>query len=369
MQKFYCECCDYNATTKQSLQNHNKTKKHMTKAKECGKYPCDYCGTVFGDRMRKWRHMQKCTDITEIDKLKKAVKKNENDDVLLEKLIDMATKNNQSNSNKDDVVKKSLEIAGSAVETSLTNAKNTGKSMNMMKYAMVHFKDAPPLLSLDPSQVHQMLEYDQKDTNKPRDEINSDYIMPLLYNYENKVLDEFFGNFIVNFFNTEEMKDRKFWTSDVSRLSFIIMQVVNKKGEKEWNHDKTGKKFIDLVIDPMFEEVVKLLDEFVNNKQKWIDENFGKVYIAPSKMTQLMHVQQLAKELQLDIKYNKFTTDILKFVAPHFNFDSVRMAEEKATKVLSLKQEEKPIKQITTLKSDLVSIKPKKVTKNKTAQK
>lgn len=120
------------------------------------------------------------------------------------------------------------------------------------------------------------------------------------------------------------------------------MQVVNKKGEKEWNHDKTGKKFIDLVIDPMFEEVVKLLDEFVNNKQKWIDENFGKVYIAPSKMTQLMHVQQLAKELQLDIKYEKFTKDILKFVAPHFNFDTVRFVEDH--KLKETDQDEKSTK-------------------------
>jgi hypothetical protein len=239
---------------------------------------------------------------------------------------------------------------------------------------MVHFKDAPPLKTLDQSQVFQMLEYDtssikltkKKNTStseelsdtsddtdnqdsgksktiqqpkattskKPQDEVNDKYITQVLYNYENKVLDEFFGNFIVNYFNTEEMKDRKFWTSDVSRLSFIIMQVVNRAGEKEWNHDKTGKKFVDLVIDPMFDEVVKLLDQFVNNKQKWIEENLGKVYIPPSKMTQLMHVQQLAKELQIDIKYNKFTRDILKFVAPHFNFDQTRQVSEQQKKPL-----------------------------------
>jgi hypothetical protein len=228
---------------------------------------------------------------------------------------------------------------------------------------MVHFKDAPPLLSLDQNQVFEMLEYDQikvKEPNKPvkpKDEVNDEYITQVLYNYENKAMDSFFGNFIVNFFNTEEMKDRKFWTSDVSRLSFIIMQVVNREGEREWNHDKTGKKFVDLVIDPMFDEVVKLLDEFVNNKQKWIDENFGKVYISPSRMTHLMHVQQLAKELQIDIKYGKFTKDILKFVAPNFNFDTVRLVE------LQKAEQDKLNKINTELLNKAMSSKPLKVVK------
>jgi hypothetical protein len=282
------------------------------------------------------------------------------------------------------VAQTAVETSRDHAKTSLENAKTAGKSMNMMKYAMVHFKDAPPLLSLDQEQVYEMLEYDivnknQNDQqkikskkkslnpNKPQDEVNDEYITHVLYQYENNVIDEFFGNFIVNYFNTEEMKDRKFWTSDVSRLSFIIMQVVNRVGEKEWNHDKTGKKFVDMVIDPMFDEVVKLLDEFVNNKQKWIDENFGKVYIAPSKMTRLMHVQQLAKELQLDIKYNKFTKDILKFVAPRFNFDTVRLAEELKPKKVNKKAKQiiKEIKRSSSISSDSKSNDnyPKKIIK------
>jgi hypothetical protein len=289
------------------MERHNIGKKHIDIVKELGFYPCIHCGRLFNTSKQKCGHENKC-------------KEKENYLARQEKKVSKKT--------KDSDITMAMKVAQTAVETSYEHAKTAGKSMNMMKYAMVHFKDAPPLFTLDQNQVHQMLEYDQKNTDKPKDEINSDYIMPVLYNYENKVLDEFFGKFIVNYFNTEEMKDRKFWTSDMSRLSFIIMQVVNRLGEREWNHDKSGKKFIDLVIDPMFDEVVKLLEEFVNNKQKWIDENFGKVYIAPSKMTHLMHVQQLARELQLDIKYSKFTKDILKYVAPHFNFDTVRLAKE-----------------------------------------
>jgi hypothetical protein len=345
MPTYICKCCDYETIVKQNYEKHNRTIGHIEKVKEENEFVCKHCGIIFSTASKMYYHMKSCkykTDkpekrmVKQITTLKSdlvSIKKTsppKESDVSVantDKLLDAINTINEFNAN-NKAVTEVTKVAQTIAEASLVNAKNTGKSMNMMKYAMVNFKDAPPLLSLDQTQVYQLLDYDQKHTNKPKDQINTDYIIPVLRYYENKVLNEFFGEFIVNYFNTEEMKDRKFWTSDVSRLSFIIMQVVNREGEREWNHDKTGKKFIDLVIDPMFDEVVKLLDEFVNNKQKWIDENFGKIYIAPSKMTYLMTVQQLAKELQLDIKYHKFTKDILKYVAPHFNFDTMRLVEE-----------------------------------------
>jgi hypothetical protein len=358
MVEYVCDCCDYHTPLKQNFKRHNTGPRHFKKVKECKKYACQYCGIVFDTRKRKWTHEKICEEKTEyVDPPE------ENKDMTTGELFGMFKEYQQQMNSVIGIAKDNTKVAQATVETSLENAKNVGKSMNMMKYAMVHFKDAPPLLSLDQNQVFEMLEYDQikvKEPNKPvkpKDEVNDEYITQVLYNYENKAMDSFFGNFIVNFFNTEEMKDRKFWTSDVSRLSFIIMQVVNREGEREWNHDKTGKKFVDLVIDPMFDEVVKLLDEFVNNKQKWIDENFGKVYISPSRMTHLMHVQQLAKELQIDIKYGKFTKDILKFVAPNFNFDTVRLVE------LQKAEQDKLNKINTELLNKAMSSKPLKVVK------
>lgn len=340
MPNYSCECCEYTTTVKQSLKIHNRTQKHKTLAEDNSLYPCKYCGLICENSKKRYRHMQKCDD-----KDLQPVKKKSGNDNKGEKYVDALIA----------MAKDNTKIAQTAVESSLENAKTTGKSVNMMKYAVTYFKDAPPLVSLDQNQVFQMLEYDNNNTEKPKDEINSDYITPILYHYENKEVDSFFSKLIVNFFSTEELKDRKFWTTDVSRLSFIVMQVVNKKGEKEWNYDKTGKKFIDMVIDPMFVEVDKLLDEFVANKQKWIDENYGKVYIAPSKMTYLMKMQQLARELQLEIKYSKFNTDILKFVAPFFNFDSIRLAEEKRLELDKTieKPNDKPKKKVTKVLKQL----------------
>ena len=72
----------------------------------------------------------------------------------------------------------------------------------------------------------------------------------------------------------------------------------------------------------------------------------------------------------LDIKYNKFTKDILKFVAPHFNFDTVRMAEEQKLK----SQNDidgtniSEVYDINNKKND-ESMKPKKVVKSKNSKK
>jgi superfamily II DNA or RNA helicase len=91
--KFYCIYCDYSTTTKQSLKIHNRSKKHITNAKENGKFPCEYCGTVFPDRMRKWRHMQKCSEIPEKDKIENEIKKATKDVTFINEVAKIAAKN------------------------------------------------------------------------------------------------------------------------------------------------------------------------------------------------------------------------------------------------------------------------------------
>jgi hypothetical protein len=186
-----------------------------------------------------------------------------------------------------------------------------------------------------------MLEY-TKDDDVPEDNTikkrkiskkdkNKNYVRLVLCNYENNDLDSFFGKMIVKFFDKENPEDRQIWTADMSRLSLIIMQVVNKKGEKEWHHDKSGKKFIDLVIDPMFKVVCLLIDEFIKNVNQTkpkVPKN-GKP-LKPFELPEtMMRYVQLASELKQDIKYHKFEKDILRFVAPYFNFDTIRMSEER----------------------------------------
>lgn len=191
---------------------------------------------------------------------------------------------------------------------------------------MINFKNAEPLTELDEQQVYKMLEYNTKGLTKKKDLENEteNYMRPVLRHYENEAICEFFGRLIVKYFDRENDEDQQFWTTDVSRLSFIIMQVINKT-DREWCDDKTGTKFTKLVIKPMFNAIVKLINEYISIKQNWIKLQTG---ISDYKISELMECQQQARNLEMDIKYDKLTKDILKYVAPYFNFDSLRLVDK-----------------------------------------
>jgi hypothetical protein len=101
------------------------------------------------------------------------------------------------------------------------------------------------------------------------------------------------------------------------------MQKIRK--ENEWISDKTGNKFTELVIDPMFVYISDLLTIYVlNESAKSRNKKFN---FKISKADQIMRYTQLAEELKIDIKNDKFTNSILKFVAPYFDFDSIPRLE------------------------------------------
>lgn len=112
----------------------------------------------------------------------------------------------------------------------------------------------------------------------------------------------------------------------------------------------------------MFKVVDSLIDVFLKNTEKPpppkpVDPqkvNLKNPYpkIKPSESaTSIMNYRQRACELKLDVKYHKFEKDILKFVAPYFNFDTKRLFDAKDTQMKLLEKDSES------------SAKPKKIIK------
>ena len=58
------------------------------------------------------------------------------------------------------------------------------------------------------------------------------------------------------------------WSSDVSRLTFIVKSVFGKNNSKsKWISDKNGVHFTDLIIKPMFEIIKEKLREYIKNER------------------------------------------------------------------------------------------------------
>lgn len=120
----------------------------------------------------------------------------------------------------------------------------------------------------------------------------------------------------------------------------------------------------------MFKVVDSLIDEFLKNTvnpqlPKPVDPqkvNFNKPpKVKPSdSVSNIINYRQRACELKIDIKYHKFEKDILKYVAPYFNFDTQRIFGKKEAQIKLLEQYSESSDSDTPERS---SIKPKKVIK------
>jgi hypothetical protein len=247
--------------------------------------------------------------------------------------------------------------------------------MHMMQYAMTNFRNAPVLTKLEPPEVCGMIGYtgnlDSYNDIKP-------YVEHVLVNYDKENIPMHFGKMIALYFCKASPEEQRAWSTDVSRLSFIVMQYINYTEEKEWITDKSGIKFTNLIINPMFAIVRGLLNKY----NKFESEKTTKMTMEEcKKMTtserdRVLRLTNLSLRLTQDIDANVFTKDILKFVAPYFNFDNPKIDELKKLEFHPIKIYEptieeklkkipktKIIKQITTFEPDLVSSKKPKVTK------
>ena len=92
-------------------------------------------------------------------------------------------------------------------------------------------------------------------------------------------------------------------------------------------------KFTEMVINPMFAALKAIFDDFLGFKKKW--EKRSNLTIP--QMDFLIATRQKCMELLKDIRYNKYTQQILKVVAPKYDFDtykkSVDLKKEKTDKV------------------------------------
>ena len=223
MEKYYCQDCKYSSDQLCNFKKHMFSNKHKQKIGvensiidfnklKIKIYTCEYCKKEYTNNSAKSKHKKKC-------------KQNPDNIIMPNEIKEMHTQINalinviQSNST---AVEKSIDVAGK-------NADMAKKSMNMLKYATVHFPNAPVLKKVNIKEAYGMLGYD----NPKNLEIeNEKFVKLVLGHYENKNIHNFLGNLIVNYYKEDNVKDMSFWSADVSRLCFVIMHTVDKNEKK-----------------------------------------------------------------------------------------------------------------------------------------
>lgn len=305
---YNCKCCKYHTENEWHFKAHLHTKKHIENSNGVNKnileyrktkYLCTTCDIYFSSKQVLQNHQNKCNKILSVDDLQK---ENAHLKQALQKEID---------ERKDckDLLKDAMVIAKE-------NSKTANTSMNILKYAKLHLNDAEPLEELKGDDISKVIGYKNPKNTEAK---NETYVKTAIHKFNHHIFPAFIGDMIVEYYTPKNTKDANLIATDTSRLSFIIMQKITKgkNEQKEWINDKSGKKFTELVLTPLINAVKQTLIEFVEFKKlKELNES---------------NLCLMAKcvELKRDIEVDKFTNPILRYVAPYFHFDKLKLLDDK----------------------------------------
>lgn len=326
MEAYYCKQCKYLTSKLQHFKDHCESKKHnayininkieinnQTDFHQFKKkvFSCDECDTIYMSNRSLQKHQIKCLEKMEANMLNNEIKE-------LKKEL----------KNKDAQLNKALDIAHD-------NSKTANASMNMLRYAKLYLNDVEPLKQLEKEDTHDIINYNNP---KGKESKNEEYVKIAIHKFTHGFFSNFIGDMIIEHYKPTTKKDTNIISTDTSRLCFIIMQKVKKRGKiekKEWINDKSGKKFTELILIPIITAVKETLVEFIEfKKTKELNENN-------------LCLMGKCVELKRDIEVGKFTKPILRYVAPNFHFDKLKFLDvndEENDNLLFISDDEKPKK-------------------------
>ena len=345
MSKYSCEICSFFTDNKTDYSRHNRTKKHkekvnsqlsqtiaqpkpnQTSAKngktEINKtnkkeYTCPFCNSIFTRLCNLSRHKSICgkTDIENI-KTEHIIEKME----LLEK--------------RNKELEKQVNTYESLLKS--TMAPQTITNFNFISNT---YQDTPAL------------EGQTSYINMCEAKTMSLVELIYLYYHDNKLV-IFIGDYIIKLYKKEEPKDQAMWSSDVSRLTYIIRESYNKKSNV-WTYDKKGAQTKKIIIEPALNYLRETLFDYCKKNSGSIKESVLKHMITANEVIQL-------------IDSGKLADDIVRYIAPEFYIKQIegpeikqiegptktKITEEPKTKVIKVTEE--PKTKVTKVLSELTN--------------
>jgi hypothetical protein len=250
-------------------------------------YECDICNAEFTTKTSMYRHKRKyCT-----------LQKNAKENTI--KLEDVVKKQ------EDEIkfLKNLVEKAGKMVDTTNKiadqNSKTAAKSLNALSYIIKNYADAPTIESV------KKLDYTKIKSG------NNDISTTLAAYYDDDLLYKYLGEYIVNYYKTDDLSKRSFWGTDVSRCTFIT-RTMSENNELQWIYDMKGKCMGKSIIDPMLEHIRKELLIYIDDAPELLAKS------SVSDGYKITSVQRSAYKILDDIKSGTLKEQIIREISPHF---------------------------------------------------
>jgi hypothetical protein len=316
--KYNCKTCDYTTDRSSNWARHNNSKTHLKKVqdvtnkendkklvgsragsradsdkqdntieKDNKEFVCPHCDKSFNHKQSLLRHIKhRCTEKKENITNSRCNKKEKSNSIEeFEKEKFDYIKDIIEELKKDKEYFKSLVTSAGNITATAVNS-----STSALKYIMQNFNNAPPL---EPMKNYLAIKNDCGDQH---------IAIFLCDHYNDKTLVKYLGCKLLEHYKKSNAADQSLWTSDCSRLNYIIRSVV--ENEPGWIIDKRGIKIKKLIVTPLLNHIRIELEEFIKDPKN--------LFFSPRFHTCVCIIN--------DIRGNVISDDIIRFLSPYFHF-------------------------------------------------
>jgi len=146
-------------------------------------------------------------------------------------------------------------------------------------------------------------------------EDNTDLMQDLIYYSRKNRVNKYIGDIIIKFYKKDDPKNQSLWSTDSSRLKYIIKELITTNNSY-WSEDDKGLKINKYIIDPL----LKYIHEYIREKIDDLDDEIRK-----SKGYECIEISEKQTDLsniQIQIQNGILKESIIKYIAPFFRFNN-----------------------------------------------
>jgi hypothetical protein len=286
------------------------TKSNSSENGVIGGFLCEFCGGNFSHKNAVYRHMKHyCKE--------KKLGSNKLSSRSIESNIDNYENKLKQYETKIDMLEREKDIYKNENEyhkTLTTNAGNiVDKSLSTLAFVVQNFKNAPPIKAIGNDEFKRLIYEDNSgekvDKRRKIDDIDASKI--LVKYFRSDRLTELLNNIIVKHYKTQMPEDQSMWTSDTSRLTYVISDAM--RGASMWMTDKSGVKVNEYVIKPMLDHVDRMMIKYIGSMNEQIDKENTK-----GKLDELADELNNATNIRMKVRNTSTSRELLRSSAPYF---------------------------------------------------